>query len=135
MAEYIVTRKRDGVEVYRYQSDTPVEWHGMAFDTHDHTPLLVVDTATATPVDPLRWRIYVGAFFDRFDAAKIGILADPDPAVQAVIKDATVRTYIDLIGRRDELLQVIGLLNAKGHAIDPVAVLDIEPNDDEVWHG
>ena len=37
MAEYIVTRKADGVEVYRYQSDAPVEWNGMAFATHDHT--------------------------------------------------------------------------------------------------
>ena len=38
MAEYIVTRKSDGAEVYRYQSDTPVEWNGMEFATHDHTP-------------------------------------------------------------------------------------------------
>ena len=38
MAEYIVTRKSDGVEVYRYQSDAPVEWNGMAFATHDHLP-------------------------------------------------------------------------------------------------
>ena len=38
MAEYIVTRKSDGAEVYRYQSDTPVEWNGMEFATHDHVP-------------------------------------------------------------------------------------------------
>ena len=38
MAEYIVTRKADGAEVYRYQSDAPVKWNGMAFDTHDHLP-------------------------------------------------------------------------------------------------
>lgn len=38
MSEYIVTRKSDGAEVYRYQSDTPVEWNGMEFATHDHTP-------------------------------------------------------------------------------------------------
>ena len=43
MAEYIVTRKSDGVEVYRYQSDAPVEWHGMSFDTHDHTPAPVIN--------------------------------------------------------------------------------------------
>ena len=43
MAEYIVTRKADGAEVYRYQSDLPVEWHGMAFATHDHTPAPVIN--------------------------------------------------------------------------------------------
>ena len=43
MAEYIVTRKADGVEVYRYQSDSPVEWHGMEFATHDHTPAPVIN--------------------------------------------------------------------------------------------
>ena len=43
MAEYIVTRKADGAEVYRYQSDAPVEWHGMSFDTHDHTPAPVIN--------------------------------------------------------------------------------------------
>lgn len=43
MAEYIVTRKADGVEVYRYQSDAPVEWNGMAFDTHDHTLAPVIN--------------------------------------------------------------------------------------------
>ena len=47
----------------------------------------------------------------------------------------SVRNYVDLLGRRDELLQVIGLLDAKGHAVDAVAVLDVEPNEDEVWRG
>ena len=44
MAEYIVTRKSDGAEVYRYQSDAPVEWHGMAFATHDHTPAPAINS-------------------------------------------------------------------------------------------
>ena len=41
-------------------------------------------------------RIFVGSFFDRFGAAKWGILADTNPVVQALIKDASVRKYIDL---------------------------------------
>lgn len=136
MNEYIVTRKSDGAVVCpSYSADAPIEWNGMEFATHDHTLLPVADSPPSAPVDAARWKIYVGAFFDRFGAAKIAILADPDPMVQAVIKDATVRTHIDLIGRRSELLQVIGLLNAKGHAVDPVAVLDVEPTDDEVWRG
>jgi len=142
MAEYVVIRTKPlfdgdpnvGKEVYRYQADAPIEWNGMEFATHDHTLLPEAQPEQAA-IDPARWRIYVGSFFDRFGDAKLAILSDPDPAVQAVIKDATVRRYIDLAGRRSELLRVIGLLNAKGHAVDAVAVLDLEPNDDEVWRG
>lgn len=36
MNEYIVTRKIDGVEVYRYKENYPIEWNGMEFATHDH---------------------------------------------------------------------------------------------------
>jgi len=36
MSVYIVTRKSDGAEVYRYNADAPVEWSGMEFATHDH---------------------------------------------------------------------------------------------------
>ena len=93
MPEYIVTRKTDGAEIYRYNADAPIEWSGMEFADHDHiesTPIVTEDTA---PVDPSRWRIYVGSFFDRFGTAKLAILSDPDPVVQAVIKDASVRNY------------------------------------------
>lgn len=135
MPEYIVTRKSDGTEIYRYNAGTPIEWQGMAFADHDHVEAPPVVTENAAPTDPTRWRIYVGSFFDRFGAAKLAILSDPDPVIQAVIKDASVRNYIDLLGRRDELAQVIGLLNLKGHAVDAVAVLDVEPNDEEVWRG
>ena len=136
MPEYIVTRKTDGAEIYRYNADAPIEWSGMEFADHDHVEFIPGDNVTPSqPVDPTRWRIYVGSFFDRFGTAKLAILSDPDPVVQAVIKDASVRNYIDLIGRRDELLQVIGLLNSKGHAVDAAAVLDVEPTDDEVWRG
>lgn len=135
MPEYIVTRKTDGAEIYRYNADTPIEWSGMEFAGHDHIEAAPVVAEPATQADPTRWRIYVGSFFDRFGAAKLGILSDTDPVVQAVIKDASVRNYIDLLGRRDELLQVIGLLNMKGHAVDATAVLDVEPTDDEVWRG
>lgn len=41
MPRYLVTRKADGVEVYRYDHTEPVEWNGMEFETHDHTELVV----------------------------------------------------------------------------------------------
>lgn len=134
MPEYIVTRKADGAEVIRYSSSQIVEKINDQFypvADYDHTEWTPDEVQTL--VDPTRWRIYVGSFFDRFGTAKLAILSDPDPVVQAVIKDASVRNYIDLLGRRDELLQVIGLLNLKGHAVDATAVLDVEPTDEEVW--
>lgn len=136
MPEYIVTRKTDGAEMIRYSSSQIVEQineQSYPVADYDHTEWNPDEVQPL--VDPTRWRIYVGSFFDRFGAAKLGILSDVDPVVQAVIKDASVRSYIDLRGRRDELLQVIGLLNLKGHAVDPVAVLDVEPGEEEVWRG
>lgn len=136
MPEYIVTRKTDGAEVIRYSSSQIVEQiNEQSYPVVEYEHTEWTPDEIQTPVDPSRWKIYVGSFFDRFGSAKLGILSDVDPVVQAVIKDASVRNYIDLLGRRDELLQVIGLLNLKGHAVDATAVLDVEPNEDEVWRG
>lgn len=136
MPEYIVTRKTDGAEVLRYSSSQIVEAiNGQSYPVVDYDHTEWMPDEGRTPTDPTRWRIYVGSFFDRFGTAKLAILSDPDPVVQAVTKDASVRNYIDLLGRRDELLQVIGLLNLKGHAVDATAVLDLEPTEDEVWRG
>ncbi len=133
MSTYAVIEKATGQEVTRYAAMAPVE-QDWPFATHDHTAL-PEDGVQEPVLDPSRWRIWVGAFFDRFEPHKLSILADPDPFVQAVIKDASVRKYIDLLERRDELVQVIGLLNAKGHAVVAATVLDAEPTDGEVWHG
>ena len=131
MAEYIVTRKSDGAEMLRYSAAYAQPVNGFDMIDYEHTEWQPDNVQT--PVDPSRWKIYVGSFFDRFGSSKIAILSDQDPLVQAVIKDASVRNYIDLLSRRSELLQVIGLLNSKGHLVDAAAVLDLEPNDDEVW--
>ena len=134
MTIYAVIRKSDGQQVYEYQSDAPVEWHGMEFATHEHMATPDPVTPEPAPVDPTQWRIYVGAFFDRFGAYKIPILASGDLVVQALINDASVRKYIDLYGRRDELVQMIGLLQTKGFAIDATAILDVVPTAEETWH-
>ncbi len=46
MTTYTVTNKETGATVYRYASDAPVEWSGMGFDTHDHTPEQVTELVT-----------------------------------------------------------------------------------------
>ena len=76
--------------------------------------------ADAAHVDAARL-ISVGAFFDRFGAAKWGILADPAPAVQAVVRDASVRRHIDLDNA--DLPAGLAIVQAAGHAIDPQAII------------
>ena len=43
MNTYVVTSKDTGQVVYEYQSDAPVEWHGMEFSTHDHSLAPVIN--------------------------------------------------------------------------------------------
>lgn len=69
---------------------------------------------------PAPRHISVGAFFDRFGAAKWAILADESPQVQAVIKDASVRRYIDL--DNPDLPAGLALIEAAGHVIDAAAI-------------
>ncbi len=133
MGIYAVIEKATGEERYRYSSPSPIEWTGFEFSTHDHVPQ-ADEAPVSQPTNSAPWRIHVGALFDRFGTEKLAILANPDPLVQAAIKDATVRKFIDLTGRRSELLQVIAMLNSKGHAVDAAAVLDLEPTNEEIWN-
>ena len=130
MSTWQVTKRLTGEVVYAYTADEPVEWPGMEFSTHNH--LLQVQEIEPETTDA-DWRIYVGAFFDRFGDQKIGILASEDAVVQALVKDASVRQYIGLRERRDELAQMIGVLVAKGFTLDAAAILDTEPTEDERW--
>ena len=130
MSTWQVTKRLTGEVVYAYTADEPVEWPGMEFSTHNH--LLQVQEIEPETTDA-DWRIYVGAFFDRFGDQKIAILSSEDAVVQALIKDASVRQYIGLRERRDELAQMIGVLVAKGFTLDAAAILDTEPTEDERW--
>ena len=73
--------------------------------------------------------ISVGAFFDRFGAQKYPILASPDLMVQSLIKDCTVRTFIDL--DRADLPMGLQMLVQAGFTIDPEAVLTAPILDNE----
>jgi hypothetical protein len=85
-------------------------WDG---EFHDHNP------APAAPAAPRR--ITVGAFFDRFGAHKWPILADTNAVVQALIKDCSVRAWINLDD--PQLDGGLAMLVDAGHAIDPAAIL------------
>lgn len=66
MSLYIVTRKSDSTEVYRYSASLPIEWAGMEFATHEHTAL--AEEAPAAPVGPRRLTklAFVGRLGDDF---------------------------------------------------------------------
>lgn len=74
----------------------------------------------SVPIQAQR-HISVGAFYDRFGSAKWGILADTTPSVVAVIRDASVRAYIDLDNA--QLPMGLHILTDAGHSIDEDAVL------------
>jgi hypothetical protein len=76
------------------------------------------------PPEPEIRRITVGAFFDRFGDQKYPILASSDLGVQAVIKDASVRSFIDLDSA--QLLSGLNMIVQAGFDIDPDAIVSGE---------
>ena len=77
------------------------------------------------PTEPiLDTRISVGAFFDRFKELQIPILASQDPYVQAVIKTASIREYIDL--SREDLPAMLSVIINAGFPIDTAFILSTQ---------
>lgn len=93
---------------------------GWAWDGKRFTAPPVVGDPVPQPT--LLRRISVGAFYDRFGAAKWAILADESPQVRAVVRDASVRAFIDLDS--PDLPAGLAILQAAGHDIDPAAIID-----------
>jgi hypothetical protein len=83
--------------------------------------LYFIDGAWQAPTPALPNHITVGAFFDRFGDQKWPILADTNPSVQALIKDASVRAYINL--NDPQVLTGLQMVQAAGHDIDPTAII------------
>jgi hypothetical protein len=81
------------------------------------------------PAPPEIRHITVGAFFDRFGDQKWPILADTNAGVQALIKDASVRPYINIDD--PQVLAGLQMVQAAGHDIDPEAVINapIQPEE------
>ena len=133
------THKTTG-EVVEYESTLPQPEH-----LTTEWRLEEVSVATVAPdapdqppvIDPALWRIDVGSFFDRFGDAKLAILSSENTLVKAMITDASVRKYIALIERKDELAQMLALLQSlvPGISLDVAAILETEPTDAERWNG
>jgi len=95
----------------------------IVIDSHSITALSRENQTVRPP------HISVGAFFDRFGAQKIAILSDADATVQACIKDAAVRQFIDL--SRPDLPAMLDLIIASGYAISKPSVLSLTISDAE----
>ncbi len=78
MTIYQVTRISDGRDVYRYAAEAPIEWDGMGFDTHTHTPMI---QETPAPAAGPR-RLTKLAFIGRIGAEFTGILTAAKTNVQ-----------------------------------------------------
>lgn len=134
--KYTIRNEQTGVNVAEYEADAPKlpyeidpAYVGANYVTKDENGNDVAIEA----LNPTGWKIDVGAFFDRFGDEKLAILSSGDLQVQAVIKDASVRKFIDLHGRRSDLEMALNLLVAKGFSINPEAILDTEPTAEEMW--
>lgn len=73
------------------------------------------------PPAPVTRFISVGAFFDRFGAAKYPILASTDAGVKALITDCSVRRYIDL--DNPALPYGLAMLVSAGFSIVPADII------------
>lgn len=149
MPTYIVTRKSDGAEVYRYQADEPIEWTGWEFATHDHT--LFVEAPIEQGLPPEAWHITKLAFRNRFTPAEKtalelaalhnAALAVNHPSnllaagLRASMADQRDALHIDL-QRADTRAGVQALESASLLAAGRAAViLDTLPTDEELFRG
>lgn len=97
MSTYVVTRKADGVEVFRYSNSTPVEWSEMGFDTHDHTPVVEPPVLPAEPVAP------IGRRMSKLDYLRL-FTQEERIAIRAAGKvNTVVEDYLHLLELTDEV--------------------------------
>lgn len=115
----------EGVVVTSYAtiSDEPVELDGYPMADYAYTLRPELPAGSPVPQNeglPDEWCIERGPFFDRFGAAQLAVLRDADPDVQAFIKSATVRQWINL--RHQLVIDGVALIAARVPAVDETCV-------------
>ena len=95
MSTYVVTRKADGVEVFRYSNDAPVEWDGMPFAEYDHTP--IVELPPPPPVEP------VGRWMSKLDYLRLFTQAERIAIRTAGKSNTVLEDYLHLLDLTDEV--------------------------------
>ena len=112
--------------VVSIESMTPTPGIGWSYEAGVFTAPEMPPAPEPTP-EPRH--ITVGAFFDRFGDQKWPILADTNASVQALIKDASVRKWINLDD--PQVLTGLQMVQNAGHSIDPAAIIEapIQPEE------
>lgn len=113
MTTYIVTRKADGAEVYRYGAESPVEWVGFEFATHAHDPLPdPVEPGSPAPVS--QW--------DRLDFLRRFTMAERIAIRAARVTDPILDDFFSLLetaptvhNNDPDTLAGMGYLVQQGH--------------------
>ena len=86
MPIYRVIRRTDSQQVYEYQADVPIEWHGMEFADHEHVeyiaPVINNDGSIEGVAVPVNRRLTKLAFVGRLGADFATILAAAKTNVQ-----------------------------------------------------
>lgn len=88
--------------VYSYNTIESEPYELADYPFSDYTYVLVPAESKTVPGAPVPethewdWYLDIGPFFDRFGPAQIAVLASTDARVQAFVKSAMVRKWIDL---------------------------------------
>lgn len=112
---FVVTEISTGKEVYRYTSDEAIEWGGMEFATHTHSPSTetveaVQPTITERKISKLE---YMELFTDS-EMASIFAAAKTSPLVEIWLEKFRLSEFIDLADPRNadglQALESAGIL-------------------------
>lgn len=119
MTTFRVLNKASGEEVYRYEHDTPVEFVGYEFATHDH--IAMIDDQPALPVGRVMSKLAYLRLFTQEE--RIAIRA-------AAAGSAELTDYLELLNLAEDvntsdpdtrsavqMLEAVGLL-APGRAVE-----------------
>lgn len=120
MQTYLVSRKADGQEIYRYSSEAPIEWSGMEFSLCNHTAETPAEPVQIISTNRRRTKLgFIGLIGEKFadilSAAKVNVevemfvrmldWATPDPDGTSV--DLDDPRVISALNR----LEAVGILN------------------------
>lgn len=63
-----------------------------------------------------QWFIDIGPFYDRFGAAKMAVLTNPDAGLKAILADLNIRKWVDL--KRADVAQALAYVGSVVPAVD-----------------
>lgn len=115
---YVVINKTTGAEVYRYESDAPVEWSGMEFFDFDHLPAPIYEP---TPADPPAIAIRGPRIISKLAYLR-RFTSEERTAVRAASKVSPVlEDYLELMALAEEInlddadiISAVNMLSAAG---------------------